>query len=154
DTWEVAMEHRPALDCTPNPSRISNRYPLRMRIPDGQTRDLTIGATTVKVARHGKNVTLDGVAPEGDIPGAPPTGRPFTLVPGEPTAASVVSAARDPGDPDAARTVLSVTARYPACASPPLGMLARGDGSTRFSLTRFVPVASAPLDAPCTGKPV
>ena len=33
-------------------------------------------------------------------------------------------------------------------------MLARGDGSTRFSLSRFVPVASAPLDAPCTGKPV
>src|SRR5207253_2025104 len=43
--------------------------------------------------------------------------------------------------------------RWPSCATQPLGMLARGDASTRFALTRFLPLGSAPLDEPCRGKP-
>lgn len=152
DAWDVVTEHRPAPDCTPSPTRMSNRYTVRMKVPDGQTRDLSIGPSIMKVARHGQTVTLDGVPPEGDVPGAPGTARPITLVTSEPSSVKLISAERDSNDIDSARVVVQLTTTWPGCFMPPLGLLAKGDASTRFALSKYVALAPVPLDQPCKVK--
>lgn len=153
DTWDVLIEHRPDPECKPEPTRMANRYTVRMKLPVGQKRDLTIGPTVMTVARTAQQVTLNGVAPEGDAPGAPPTAKPITLVLGESPSAKLVASDRDGNDVDSARTVMTVTGRFPGCALTPIGLVARGDASTRFALTRYVPIAPVLLDRPCKEKP-
>ncbi len=148
DDFDAVLERRAAGECKKEPSRVAARWAIRMRLPDGATRDLTIGSRAFKVARAGAKVTLDGQPPEGDVPGAPPTAAPATLVIGDVTEAKLTTAKALPGS---AGTAVEVTlaARWPKCAGPLLGLLGRGDASSKFALDRFTPIALAPLDGSC-----
>jgi hypothetical protein len=148
DVYDPILVRNSTGECGKDAVRIGAREAIRMRIPDGQTRELQIGERVVRVTRKGKDVTVDGEGPQGDVPGAPPTARPSALVAGEVTAAKVTSAKRL-ADPWVVGADVQVTAKWPACAGAPVGFLGRGDASTHYALTRFEPIARAALDEPC-----
>ena len=151
DYYEAVIVLHEVGECKKEATRIGARTAIRMKLPDRQTRELSIGALSMKVARAGDQVTIDGNPPEGDLPGAPPTARPGALVLGDVTAAKAISAARITGHPRTARADVTVTAKWVSCAGPPLGFLASGDAKTHFALTHFEPLARAPRDEPCKG---
>ena len=151
DDYDVVVRRNAVGECKKDAVRIGDRASFRFRVADGQTRTLTIGGRTIKVARQGKTLTLDGEEAGGDVPGAPATAPPSTLVYGEVASASVLSARRIAGTPDSTDVDLQVSAKWPTCAGPPLGLLGRGDAETHFALARFLPLARAPFDAPCKG---
>jgi hypothetical protein len=148
DAYDALLE-RPKVvavaDCKKDASRVGARWAIRMRLPDGQTRDLTIGERVHKVARAGAAITVDGEAPQGDVPGAPPTAAPATFVTGR------VASAR--ATPAAQAIDLDLTAKWLKCVGKSVGVLGRGDTASKFALVHFEPVAIAPLDGSCTGAP-
>lgn len=151
DPWAVVVERNPVGACAKEPSRIAARQAIRVRLPVDGARELRFGDRSLKLARDRRGVTLDGERPAGDVPGAPPTGRPVALVAGAVTAAKLSVEKRIEGEPGAALDEFAVEARWPVCAGAPLGFLASGDASTHFALTRFQPIARLPLDERCAG---
>jgi hypothetical protein len=149
DVYDVVLERQPVGDCKKDATRIGARYTVRMRVPDQATRELTIGPRVLRVGRKGDVITVDGEAPTGDVPGAPPTAAPVLLVAGEVKSAEVKVATLLAAG--ALATSLDIVARWPRCAEPPLGMIGHGDASSRFVLDRFVPVARLALDGSCAG---
>jgi hypothetical protein len=147
DTYDVVLERQPVGECKKDATRISARYTVRMRVPDQAPRALAIGPRNLRVARTGDAITVDGQAPLGDVPGAPPTAPPVTLVAGEVQGATLKTVTPLVGG--ALATSLEVTARWPKCAQAPLGLLGHGDASSRFVLDRFLPVARVALDGRC-----
>lgn len=148
DEYQVVVARNAAGDCKKEATRIRARWAIRTRVVDGKTRKLVIGDRELTVARKGNDLTLDGQAPAGDDPGAPPTADPATFVTGEVSSAKLGAVTRAP-DGQAATIDLTVGARWPKCAAAPLGFLARGSAATKFLLTDLAPVAIAPLDGSC-----
>ena len=147
DAYNVVLERHPVEKCKKDATRIGARWAIRMRIPDGQTRELLIGPRALAIARKKDVITLDGTEPMGDLPGAPATADPATLVLGDVTTAKLISVENvAPGD---FAVAIEVSARWPKCAGAPLGMLASGDAASKFALDRFTPLARAPLDGTC-----
>jgi hypothetical protein len=152
-SYDVVVERRSGA-CTQRPARIGARTAIRFPVADGARRRLEIGPTTVEVARDGGKVTLDGQPPQGDVPGAPPTARPTELVMGSALEAKLLGSGPVEAEPLARTVRLQVKSRAPSCAGAPIGLLARGDASTRFALLRFEPLARVPQDEPCRGDAV
>jgi hypothetical protein len=152
DEWDVVLERHPVGECKKEAVRVGARWPVRMRLPDGATRRLTIGERALQVARAGTKVTLDGAPPVGDLPGAPPTAAPASLVVGEVQAARVAGARRL--DQETRSVTIHATVRWPKCAGAPLGWLGRGDAGSHFRINHFEPIARAPIDAGCRTKAV
>ncbi|MSP63218.1 MAG: hypothetical protein EXR72_23335 [Myxococcales bacterium] len=153
DAYDVVLERRTGGECSKDATRIGARWAIRMRVPDGATRELVVGGRSFQVARTGAKLTLDGEPATGDVPGAPPTAAPATLITGTVTAAEATFSRALPGSPPPSVVDIAVSAKWPKCAGPLLGLLGRGDAASHFSLNRFEPLASAPLDGSC-GPPL
>jgi hypothetical protein len=153
DAYDVVLERKAVGECKKDAARVGTRWAIRTKIADGATRSLSIGERTWKVARAGDKITLDGEPATGDVPGAPPTAKPATFVTGEVTAAKELRGWAVPKQAGyTAVFELEVSAKLPKCAAAPIGLLARGDASTKFALTHFEPLAIAPLDGSCTAQ--
>ena len=149
DAWDAILERRNAGECKKEPSRVGARWAIRMRVPDGATRDLTLGERVLKVSRTGAKILLDGEEATGDVPGAPATAAPATLLVGAVTSATVTSTSAIPTIPGAAVVAIDLAATWPKCAGAVIGLLARGEVASHFALDRFEPLAVAPLDGRC-----
>lgn len=150
DAWDVVLERPPIGECKKDPVRVGSRWPVRMKLPQGATRSITLGERTLQVARAGDKVTLDGEPPAGDLPGAPPTGAPATLVLGQVEEAKVTGSHKL--DPDTRAVFLHASVRWPKCAGAQMGWLGRGDAGSHFRVTHFEPLARAPIESGCRAR--